>query len=234
MKQSPELITVKGLSYRYAKQLGKGCEPSWVLDNADFSLAMGERVALVGDNGAGKTTFLQLLLGLQKTQQGQIMAFGEHCQSEKDFQQVRSKVGFLFQDSDDQLFCPTVIEDVAFGPLNLGKTQHEALDISYQTLEKLGMADYAERVTHQLSGGEKRMIALASILSMQPQVLLLDEPSNALDKKARQRLIDTLLTLEQSMIVVSHDELILEEIANRWVKLEQGKLTSFKRHAVDI
>lgn len=221
-----ELIHVTGLSYSYAKSAQPLADKQgWVLDKADFSLNKGEKVALVGDNGAGKTTFLHLLLGLRKAQQGQINVFGKLREEEKDFLEVRQKIGFLFQNSDDQLFCPTVIEDVAFGPLNLGKSKEEALAISQQTLADLAMAKYANRVTYKLSGGEKRMIALASILSMQPDVLLLDEPSNALDKHARQRLVETLQSLPQSMIIVSHDELILASLVNRWVKAELGKLT---------
>jgi len=211
------LIELKQLSYAYPRR-GK------VLDHAEFRLYPGEKVALTGDNGAGKTTLFHLLTGLLKKQQGEVIAFGEACEQESDFVPMRAKIGLLFQDPDDQLFCPTVLEDVAFGPLNLGKSRQEAMQIARDTLAQLGMEGFEERITHQLSGGEKRMVTLAAVLAMEPQVLLLDEPSNALDQKARQRLIDTLQALPQSMIIISHEPDLLSQICNRHIRLEQGKL----------
>jgi cobalt/nickel transport system ATP-binding protein len=196
-----------------------------VLDQVDFELKRGERVALTGPNGAGKTTFLHLLVGLKKPKTGQIWAFGQTRNDEKEFVEVRARAGFLFQDPDDQLFCPTVLEDVAFGPLNLGKSRTEALQIAKDTLASLGMAGFEERITHQLSGGEKRMITLAAVLAMEPDVLLLDEPSNALDLKARQRLIDTLLSLPQAMVIVSHDADLVDQLSTRELRLENAALT---------
>ncbi|MGB0849183.1 MAG: energy-coupling factor ABC transporter ATP-binding protein [Thiolinea sp.] len=211
-----ELIRVEQLSYRYPKRL--------VLDEADFALHSGERVSLEGGNGAGKTTFFNLLVGLNKPKSGRIFAFGRERCEEADFHEVRAKAGFLFQDPDDQLFCPTVLEDVAFGPLNLGKSQAEAEKLACETLECLGMAGFEERVTYQLSGGEKRMITLAAVLAMEPEVLLLDEPSNALDDKARERLIHTLQNLPQAMIIISHDAQFLNQLTTRRTRLEGGKI----------
>ena len=211
------LIKVTGLTYRYPRR-------GVVLDAVDFSLHAGERVALTGPNGAGKTTLLHLLVGLKKPKAGEVWAFGETRTEEKQFVEVRARAGFLFQDPDDQLFCPTVLEDVAFGPLNLGKTREQALHIASDTLAALGMAGFEERITHQLSGGEKRMITLASVLAMEPDVLLLDEPSNALDTQARKRLIDTLLELPQAMIIISHDQDFIDQLATREVRLESAKL----------
>ncbi len=214
--QTP-LIELKNLSYAYPRR-GK------VLEDADFSLHAGEKIALTGDNGAGKTTLFHLLTGLLKKQQGEIITFGKPCQQESDFVPMRARIGLLFQDPDDQLFCPTVLEDVAFGPLNLGKQRDEAMQIARDTLANLGMAGFEERITHQLSGGEKRMVTLAAVLAMEPEVLLLDEPSNALDQKARQRLIDTLQTLPQAMIIISHEPDFLSQICNRHIRLDAGKL----------
>lgn len=211
-----ELIRVEQLSYRYPGRT--------ILDQADLVLNSGERVSLEGANGAGKTTFFNLLVGLNKPKSGRIIAFGKARESENDFLEVRAKAGLLFQDPDDQLFCPTVLEDVAFGPLNLGKSQAEAERIATETLDRLGMSGFGSRVTYQLSGGEKRMITLASVLAMEPEVLLLDEPSNALDDKARERLIDTLLTLPQAMIIISHDAALLSELATRRTRLENGMI----------
>ncbi|PID42392.1 MAG: energy-coupling factor ABC transporter ATP-binding protein [Gammaproteobacteria bacterium] len=210
------LIQTYGISYNYPRR-----EES--LTQVDFSLYSGDLVALTGPNGAGKTTFLHLLVGLRKAKAGQIYAFGKTREAEPDFVEVRAKAGFLFQNPDDQLFCPTVLEDVAFGPLNLGKSREQALEIACATLASLGMSGFEERVAYQLSGGEKRMIALASVLAMEPEVLLLDEPTNALDKKARKKLIDTLQTLPQSMILVSHDEEFVSLIANRHIRLESAR-----------
>ncbi|PIE43375.1 MAG: energy-coupling factor ABC transporter ATP-binding protein [Gammaproteobacteria bacterium] len=209
------LIQTLGLSYCYP-----GREEA--LSHVDFSLSAGDRVALTGPNGAGKTTFLHLLVGLKKAKAGQVYAFGKPRETEQEFMEVRARAGFLFQDPDDQLFCPTVLEDVAFGPLNLGKTRSQALAVARDTLATLGMAGFEDRVAHQLSGGEKRMVALASVLSMEPEVLLLDEPTNALDKSARQKLIKTLLALPQSMILVSHDEAFVSTIATRHIRLESA------------
>ncbi|MFD1385079.1 energy-coupling factor ABC transporter ATP-binding protein [Rhodanobacter aciditrophus] len=222
MVESDALISVMGLSYRYPRR-------GVVLDQVDFTLKKGERVALTGPNGAGKTTFLHLLVGLKKPKAGQVWAFGAERNVEKEFVEVRARAGFLFQDPDDQLFCPTVLEDVAFGPLNLGKTRNQALEIAKQTLASLGMAGFEERITHQLSGGEKRMITLASVLAMEPDVLLLDEPSNALDTQARQRLIDTLLCLPQAMVIISHDGDLVTQLATREVTLVDGKLVDQRR-----
>lgn len=211
-----ELIRTAGLSYHYPKRV--------VLDEADFVLNQGERVSLEGANGAGKTTFLNLLVGLNKAKAGRIFAFGQERREEADFWEVRAKAGFLFQDPDDQLFCPTVLEDVAFGPLNLGKTADEAQSIVLTTLDRLGMGGFEERITYQLSGGEKRMVTLAAVLAMEPEVLLLDEPSNALDDKARERLIKTLLELPQAMLIVSHDADFLRQLVTRRTCLEAGKI----------
>lgn len=211
------LIETRGLFYRYPRR-------GVVLDKVDFALHSGERVALTGANGAGKTTFLHLLVGLKKAKGGEIHAFGELRSEEKAFIEVRARAGFLFQDPDDQLFCPTVLEDVAFGPLNLGKSREEALQIARDTLASLGMDGFEERVTHQLSGGEKRMITLACVLAMKPDVLLLDEPSNALDTEARRRLLDTLKSLPHAMIIISHDDEFLIELETRRVRLSDAKL----------
>jgi cobalt/nickel transport system ATP-binding protein len=195
-----------------------------VLSGVYFTLHAGDRVALTGPNGAGKTTLLHLMVGLLKAQAGQVQAFGSPRIHEKDFVEVRPRAGLLFQDSDDQLFCPTVIEDVAFGPLNLGKSRAETRMIVRHTLASLGLEGFENRVTYKLSGGQRRLVALATVLAMNPEVLLLDEPTNALDAQTRERLITILDSLPQAMIVISHDEDFLTRIARRRVRLEQGRL----------
>jgi len=197
---------------------------SRVLDGADLRLERGERLALVGANGAGKTTLLRALVGLEKPTAGRVVAFGRPCADEPDFRTVRRRVGLLFQDPDDQLFCPTVQEDVAFGPLNLGETPKAAFATARATLDRLGLDHLAERITHRLSGGEKRLVALAGLLAMAPEVLLLDEPTNALDDANRARMLDLLAGLDATMLIVSHDRPALERLATRAVVLQGGRL----------
>lgn len=202
-----------------------------VLHDVGFELHRGERVALVGENGAGKSTLLQLMVGLHPPGRGQITAFGRQCGSEKAFRQVRLRTGLLFQDPDDQLFCPTVLEDVVFGPLNQGRSQQEAEKIAHATLQALALDELAHRVTHKLSGGEKRLVSLATVLAMQPEVLLLDEPTNGLDEKTEQRLIRHLEGLSQAMVFISHDRRFVERLATRAVLLQDGKLHESVLHS---
>lgn len=195
-----------------------------LLDGVDFQLRAGERVALLGDNGAGKTTLFHLMVGLLRPSAGRVVAFGAERRREADFHDVRARAGLLFQDPDDQLFCPTVAEDVAFGPLNLGAGRSEARQRVAAALRRVGLDGFEDRVTHKLSGGEKRLVTLAAVLAMEPDVLLLDEPSNALDRTARQRLIHILAGLDQAMVIVSHDQDLVERLATRSVWLKDGRL----------
>ncbi|OAN52972.1 energy-coupling factor ABC transporter ATP-binding protein [Paramagnetospirillum marisnigri] len=195
-----------------------------VLERLDFHLAEGERVVLNGANGAGKTTVLHLMVGLVRPGSGRIVAFGRERRSEADFVEVRAQAGLLFQDADDQLFCPTVAEDVAFGPLNQGKSRAEARAIVHETLAALGLEELEQRVTHKLSGGQRRLVSLAAVLAMRPRALLLDEPTNALDEATRERLLAILDSLPLAMVVVSHDGEVRERLATRQVRLVNGRL----------
>jgi cobalt/nickel transport system ATP-binding protein len=197
-----------------------------VLRGCNFALCRGERVALVGANGCGKTTLLQLIVGLLRPTRGHIDAFGHERRAEADFHEVRRRVGLLFQDADDQLFCPTVAEDVAFGPLNLGKPRDEVHRIVASTLDSLGLAGYEHRITYHLSGGEKRLVALATVLAMQPDVLLLDEPNGELDDAATERLISILNALPQAMVVVSHSREFWQKVATSAVELQGGRVVA--------
>lgn len=202
-----------------------------VLDGASLALHEGERLALVGPNGAGKTTLLRSLIGLETVDRGTLTAFGAQPRGEKDFRAVRARAGYLFQDADDQLFCPTVIDDVAFGPLNLGLSPRAAAEKARETLARLHLSHLCDRITHRLSGGEKRLIALAGVLAMEPEVLLLDEPTNALDDEHYRRLLDILTALPVAMIIVSHDRLFLHRLATRVVALRAGKLLPAAFHS---
>jgi cobalt/nickel transport system ATP-binding protein len=195
-----------------------------VLQGACFQLHPAERLAITGPNGAGKSTLLHILVGLLRPTSGRIWAFGQDRVQEKDFHTVRQRAGYVFQDPDDQLFCPTVAEDVAFGPLNLGKSRSEALEIVTRVLDQLGLSQFHDRVTHKLSGGEKRLVSLAAVLAMEPDVLLLDEPTNALDEATTERLVQILNSLPQAMILVSHDRRFRSRIQTRALRLESGLL----------
>jgi cobalt/nickel transport system ATP-binding protein len=194
-----------------------------VFSKLNFQLTQ-EKIGLVGDNGTGKTTLLQIMVGLLKPDQGDILYAGKLITTDKDFFGLRQRVGMLFQNADDQLFCPTVLEDVAFGPLNLGKSQEEAREISSSTLKRIGLSGFEDRITHQLSGGEKRLVALATILAMEPSILLLDEPTNDLDHEARHRLLDILSGLDQAFLLISHDWDFLAQLCTGYYSLEQGRL----------
>jgi cobalt/nickel transport system ATP-binding protein len=195
-----------------------------VLRGASLALSAGDRLSLLGGNGAGKTTLLHAIVGLVRPQAGEVIAFGAPRRRERDFWDVRARVGLLFQDPDDQLFCPTVREDVAFGPLNLGRSREEARAVAQATLERLAVGELADRVTHRLSGGEKRLVTLATVLAMEPELLLLDEPTLGLDEDANQRLLEVLAGLPQAMCIVSHDRAFHARLATRAVELRAGRV----------
>lgn len=209
------LIRLSGIVAGYA-----AAKP--VLDGVDLVLNPGERMVLLGANGAGKSTLLHVITGFISASGGTVEAFGSIRRSEADFRAVRIKAGLVFQDADDQLFCPTVIEDVAFGPLNLGQSREEAYETARATLRSLELGHLADRVTHRLSGGEKRLVSIAAVLAMQPEVLLLDEPTVGLDPDAYARLSDILDSLPQAMIIVAHDAHFMARFATCAVLLKDG------------
>ncbi|PKR54522.1 energy-coupling factor ABC transporter ATP-binding protein [Thalassospira marina] len=216
---APDLIALRDICFSFDGS-------KRILDNANFTLQPGERVALTGPNGAGKTTLFHIMMGLRKADSGTVNILDNTCKSEQDFAAIRGHVGLLFQDSDDQLFCPTVIEDVAFGPLNLGATDADALAISHKTLADLGLDGFENRITHHLSGGEKRLVALATVLAMKPEILLLDEPTTGLDDAVETRLTAILQSLPQAMVIISHNHAFLKQVATRTVSQQNGKLVS--------
>ncbi|MBM4289437.1 MAG: ABC transporter ATP-binding protein [Deltaproteobacteria bacterium] len=181
-----------------------------VFQDFNFQLLPGKHLGLVGPNGSGKTTMLHLIMGLLRPQAGKVVIFGREVSKERNFVEVRRQVGLLFQNADDQLFCPTVLEDVAFGPLNQGKSPAEAVGIARMTMLQLGLEGFEDRVTYKLSGGEKKLVSLATVLAMQPKILLLDEPTTGLDDQTRRRLIRILKDLEISYLIVSHEHEFLE------------------------
>jgi cobalt/nickel transport system ATP-binding protein len=194
-----------------------------LFQNLDFELASG-KVGLIGQNGCGKTTFLHLIMGLHHPTSGKVYLDDRHITSRDDWRYLRQHVGFLFQDADDQLFSPTVIEDVAFGPLNLGDQPDDARQKSVEVLHRLGLAGFEDRLTHTLSGGEKKLVALATILVMEPQFLLLDEPTNNLDPATRVRLVEIITALDTPMVIISHDWDFLSQTTSHIYSLSHGHL----------
>ncbi len=202
-----------------------------VLCGLSLDLSPGERLAIVGPNGAGKTTLLRTIVGLERADKGTLRLFGNVCADEKQFRAQRPKIGFLFQDSDDQLFCPTVIEDVAFGPLNIGCTEAEATARAREVLDGLGIGHLADRISHKLSGGEKRLVCLAGLFAMGPDVLLLDEPTNGVDDENGRRLRAALNGFAGAMILVSHDSAFVAELATRAMILKGNSLAPAQIHS---
>lgn len=203
-------------------------------DGLNFRLDAPQKVSITGSNGSGKSTLLQLVLGLLPHTDGEIKLFGQACYKESDFAAVRTRLGLVFQDPDDQLFCPTVLEDVCFGPINQGLSQHEAEKLSLLTLRRLGIEHLANEVSYRLSGGQKRMAALATVLVMKPDVLLLDEPTNGLDDKNYQLLIDIVNSLSMPLILISHDEQLRSALTNIEYRLENGRLTLVSSSADEL
>ncbi len=212
------IIQLKNISFAFP-----GRRP--VLDDVSLTVHAGDRAGLIAPNGSGKTTLFHLIMGLLTPTAGTLRIFGQPIRAEKDFRAVRRRIGLLFQDSDDQLFSPTVIEDVAFGPLNLGKNKTDAIAVAEDTLASLGLSALRDRVTFRLSGGEKRLVALATILAMEPEVLLLDEPVTGLDEKTRQRIEAILKKLDISYIMISHNMDFLARLTSRIFSINNGKIT---------
>jgi len=208
-------IEARGLRFRY---------PNGVtgLDGVDLSVRHGERVAVLGPNGAGKTTLMLHLNGLLAGE-GSLSVAGVDVRG-GDTRALRARVGLVFQDPDDQLFMPTVREDVAFGPLNLGMDDVEArVEAALRTVRMLEAGD---RAPHQLSLGQRRRVAIATVLAMDPSLLVLDEPSASLDPRSRRELLQMLGRLDQTMLVVTHDLLFAAELCERAVILSAGRIVA--------
>ena len=218
MNSNESIIKLKDIIFSYPGSDIK------TIDHLDLDIKKGERLGMMAPNGSGKTTLLHTIMGLCKPDSGVIEIFGNQIKHEKDFIPIRSKIGLLFQDSDDQLFCPTVLEDVAFGPLNLGFAQSDAIDIAKNILKKLEIQGFEQEVTHRMSGGQKRLVALAAVLAMEPEVLLLDEPTAGLDNKVKNRLIDILNNLDITYLVISHEFDFIKAVTDKIYSMEKGRI----------
>jgi cobalt/nickel transport system ATP-binding protein len=210
-------IEIERLSFAYP-------DGRQALRDVSLSVRSGEKVALVGPNGAGKSTLLLHLNGLLHGT-GSVRVMGQEV-AEPNLARVRAQVGLVFQDPDDQLFSPTVFEDVAFGPLYAGLPEEEVRRRVAEALAQVGMEEYVERVSHHLSLGEKKRAAIATVLSMQPEILAFDEPTAGLDPRARRRLIELLETLPQTMLAATHDLRFVAEVFARTVILDGGQVVT--------
>jgi len=190
-----------------------------------LTIHRGEKVALVGPNGAGKSTLMLHLNGILRSRRGRIEVGGVELRDET-LGLIRARVGMVFQNPDDQLFSPTVFEDVAFGPLHMGYPEAEVRTRVERALAAVGMAGFAERVTHHLSVGERKRVSVATVLSMDPDILVLDEPSAGLDPRARRGLINLLRSLPITMLVSTHDMRLVRELFPRMVILDEGRVVA--------
>lgn len=209
------IFSLENLSFSYAHGHA-------VLKNINLALFPGQSIGLSGHNGAGKTTLFRCITGLETPQSGTIR-LGDRL-IKKDFTVLRRNVGYVLQDADLQLFFPTLLEDLTFGPLNLGFSPSEALQRAKETLDLVGLAGYEERITYNLSGGEKKLAALAAILAMKPKAILLDEPLNELDERASARMTKVIKDLDCSKIIISHDRAFLQDVCSTRLSLKNGEL----------
>jgi cobalt/nickel transport system ATP-binding protein len=212
------VLEVAGLSYRYPNG-------HRALTDVALEIAEGEKVALIGPNGAGKSTLMLHLNGIIKAQAGSVRVFGLDVRPE-NLGKIRALVGLVFQNPDDQLFSPRVFDDVAYGPLYMGLPEDEVRRRVATALEAVGMSAFSERRPHELSIGERKRVALATVLSMDPRLLALDEPSAGLDPRARRGLINLLADIPLAMLVSTHDMHLVKDLFQRIIIMDGGKIVA--------
>jgi cobalt/nickel transport system ATP-binding protein len=214
---SEKSLEISDLAYAYP-------DGNQALYGVNLSINQGERVALLGPNGAGKTTLVLHLNGIIPTMQGQVRVAGELVDSKnaESIKSVRHRVGIVFQDPDDQLFMPTVGQDVAFGPYNAGLRGIELDKAVKEALELVGMSEFIDRPPHHLSFGQRRRVAVATVLAMKPEILVMDEPSSNLDPAARRELAEIITSLDVTLLMVTHDLPFAHELCQRAVILSAG------------
>ena len=211
------MIEYQNVSFSY-----DGAHP--VVENLSFTINKGETVGLIGANGAGKSTIMKLLLGLL-IGKGRITVDGLSL-SKQNIPSIRQKIGYVLQDSDNQMFMPTVYEDMIFGPRNYGLSKEETERRVDEVLNRLNLQDLKHRYNHKISGGEKRMAAIATILAMEPETILMDEPSTALDPVNRRTVINTINALPQTKLIASHDLDMILDTCQRVILLSRGKIVA--------
>lgn len=211
-------LDVRDLHYRYA-------DGTVALGGVSLRIMPGEKVALVGPNGAGKSTLLLHLIGVLRAAQGEVLVDGSQL-ADATLRQIRARVGMVFQDPDDQLFSPTVFDDVAFGPIHMGLAEAEVSRRVTLALDQVGLAGFERRMPHHMSLGQRKRAALATVLAMDPAILALDEPSAGLDPRARRSLAALLTQLPQAMLVSTHDMRLVAEVFPRTVVLCDGHVVA--------
>ena len=212
-----ELITVENLSFCYP-------DGQQALTDVNLTIYQGGSVALIGPNGAGKSTLLFHFNGILRSN-GRVKLLGRPL-NEHNLRWARSKVGLVFQNPDDQLFSPTVFDDVAFGPINMGYSEDKVHRAVTRALDLVGMSGYEKRSPHHLSVGEKKRIAIATVLSMSPEILIIDEPTSNLDPRGKWSLIDVLKRLPGTKIIVSHDLELVKALCQRVIIIDQGRVVA--------
>lgn len=213
-----KIVQIEGLSFTYP-------DGHHALNNINLAVERGESVAFIGPNGAGKSTLLLHLNGILRSKNGAVKVLG-HAVAENYLRLIRSQVGLVFQDPEDQLFSPTVFDDVAFGPINMGCSEEEVRQRVRLALQRVGMDGYEKRSPHHLSVGEKKRIAIATVLSMNPEVLVLDEPTSNLDPRGRWELIELLRGLSLTKLIATHDLEMVRELCERTVLLDRGRVVA--------
>ncbi len=215
---SHHIVEAKELAYTYP-------DGNKALKDISFLITHGESVAFVGANGAGKSTLLMHLVGHLIPVSGSLK-IGDFPLAKETVHNIRRSVGMVFQNSDDQLFMPTVYDDVAFGPLNMGLPADMVKERVKTTLETVGVLHLINRPTHRLSGGEKRSVAIATVLSMSPDILVMDEPTSNLDPRARRRLIELLKSFTHTKIIATHDLDMALDLCERTIIIKEGKIAA--------
>lgn len=212
------VIEINELVYRYS-------DGRQALNRVSLNIAKGESVGIVGANGAGKSTLLLNLMGVLLPTDGQIK-IKNIIMNKKNLTSIRKEIGIVFQDADDQLFMPTVYEDVAFGPRNYGYSKEEVEESVKTALDTVGIYHLKDRPPYKLSGGEKRAAAIATVLAMKPEIVIMDEPTSALDPKSRRRFINILTQLNHTKIITTHDLDMVFELCERTIVLKEGKIVA--------
>jgi cobalt/nickel transport system ATP-binding protein len=215
---SHHIIELQNVHYSYP-------DGTRALNGISFRIVHGESVGIVGANGAGKSTLLLQINGTLLPTQGSV-SIGETILSKKTVKEIRKKIGFVFQDPDDQIFMPTVFEDVAFGPLHLGWTLENVEQSAIKALEQVNCLHLKDRPPHRLSMGQRRSISIASVISMDPDILIMDEPSSNLDPRSRRQLIQLLKKFDHSKMLASHDLDMVMQLCDRTIILNEGTVVA--------
>ena len=212
------MIKCENLSFAYG-------DDAKVLKNIAFSVKRGERVGIIGANGAGKSTLLRILLGLEKDYSGAVSVGGFEV-VKKNYSAIRKTAGYMFQDSDNQLFMPTAREDVSFALINYGYDKKYVREKTDAALNAVGIIDIADKPTWKMSGGEKKLVCIAVMLAAEPEIIIMDEPTNSLDPYNRKRLIDTVNSLDKTTIIASHDLDMILDTCERAILLSNGEIAA--------